>query len=178
MGWGVIDRQGGRLVHVASGTIHTKLSEDLPYRLAELEVGLVEILQAHAPTHASVETLFFHKDAQAAAKLGHARGVVLLVLQRFAVPIAEYQPARVKRTLAGGGQADKRQVALMVRAVLDLATLPGADATDALALAITHTRIGGYQEALRQAGGGRGPAEVLLAAERRIRRARLAQRRG
>ena len=61
------------------------------------------VLARHAPTHASIEALFFAKDAQAAAKLGHARGVGLLVCARAGLPIAEYPPARVKRTIAGAG---------------------------------------------------------------------------
>jgi crossover junction endodeoxyribonuclease RuvC len=100
----------------------------------------------------SVESLFFHKDAQAAAKLGHARGVVLLCLARAGIPIAEYAPAKIKRTIAGSGQADKRQVALMVRAALSLDGLPPADASDALAIAMTHLRLGGLLSALEDAG--------------------------
>ena len=92
--------------------------------------------------------MFFNKDAQAAAKLGHARGVVLLCCARSGVSVAEYAPARVKRTVAGHGAADKRQVALMVRAVLALDALPPSDAADALALALTHLRQAPLAEAV------------------------------
>jgi crossover junction endodeoxyribonuclease RuvC len=148
LGWGVVSRAGNRLTHLAHGVIKLDGKLALAERLCRIEVGLDEVLEKHAPDVSSVETLFFHKDAQAAAKLGHARGVVLLTLARAGVPIGEYAPAKVKRTIAGGGQADKRQVALMVRALLGLSELPPADAADALALAITHLRLGPVAERL------------------------------
>jgi len=89
----------------------------------------------------SVEGIFFDKNAQSAAKLGHARGVVLLCLERRQIRLREHPPARVKRTLTGNGRAEKAQVARMVCAVLGLDTLPPADAADALALAMTELRL-------------------------------------
>jgi crossover junction endodeoxyribonuclease RuvC len=96
--------------------------------------------------------------------------VVLLCLAREGIPIAEYAPAKIKRTIAGSGQADKRQVALMVRAALSLEVLPPADAADALAIAMTHLRLGGLLRALdeaQQSGasglGVEGRARALLA---------------
>jgi crossover junction endodeoxyribonuclease RuvC len=115
-------------------------SRSLADRLTLIEEGLCQVIERFRPTASSVETLFFHKDAQAAAKLGHARGVVLLCCARSGVSVAEYAPARVKRTVAGHGAADKRQVAMLVRAVLALDKLPPSDAADALALALTHLR--------------------------------------
>jgi len=137
-GWGVVARAGTRFIHVAHGIVHPSLKEGFADRLVEIEAGLLAVLEAHAPTHASIEGLFFAKDAQAAAKLGHARGVALLVCARAGLPIAEYPPARVKRTVAGGGRAGKDQVAQMVRVILGLREVPLADAADALAVALTH----------------------------------------
>ena len=134
-------REANRLTHVAHGVITLAASELLAQRLVALEQALREILQEFKPDAAAVESLFFHKDAQAASKLGHARGVVLLVLARALVPIGEYSPALVKRTVVGRGAADKQQVALMMKAMLGLDRLPRSDATDALALAITHLRV-------------------------------------
>ena len=177
LGWGVIEWQNSRLSHVASGTIHTDTSCELALRLLQIDEELESVLETHTPSQAAVETLFFHKDPQAAAKLGHARGVVLLALARQGIVIGEYQPARVKRTLAGRGQADKRQVALMVRAVLKLEKLPGEDATDALALAITHTRLGGFERAVgRSVANGNGPSQALQEAEQAFRQRRAAHR--
>ncbi len=151
LGWGVVARTGNRMQHVAHGVIKLDPKASLATRLHRIDEELAVILERHRPDVGAVESLFFHKDAQAAAKLGHARGVVLLGLARAGVAVAEYPPARVKRTVAGKGQADKRQVALMIRAVLALTDTPPADAADALALAVTHLRLGGLLERL----GGR-----------------------
>jgi crossover junction endodeoxyribonuclease RuvC len=137
-GWGVVQRIGTRLVHLAHGTIHPALDGTFADRLVEIEAALVLVVEQWSPTHVGVEGLFFAKDAMAAAKLGHARGVALLVCARAGLPIVEYPPARVKRTVAGGGRAAKGQVAQMVRAMLGLRETPVADAADALAVALTH----------------------------------------
>ena len=189
LGWGVVSRTGNRLIHVAHGVIALDESDSIALRLVELEGQLTAVIREHRPTVSSVESLFFHKDAQAAAKLGHARGVVLLCLARAGIPIAEYAPAKIKRTIAGSGQADKRQVAQMVRAALSLDVLPPADAADALAIALTHLRLGGLLRALDEAKGsaageagpaGRGDsrARLLLAllGKKRPRRTGLRRR--
>ena len=137
-GWGVVRRQGTRLVHVSHGIVHTDERTPIAVRLVVIERELVEVVREHAPEEASVEAIFFAKDAQAAAKLGHARGVALLVCARAGLEVHEYPPARVKRTIAGNGRAEKAQVAQMVRVVLGLASAPEADAADALAVALTH----------------------------------------
>lgn len=137
-GWGVVERVGARFRHVAHGIVSPRESLPLGERLVLIERGLVAVVEEHAPHEASIESLFFAKDASAAAKLGHARGVGMLVVARAGLPHGEYPPSRVKRTVAGKGQADKHQVAQMVRVVLGLAEVPLADAADALALAITH----------------------------------------
>jgi crossover junction endodeoxyribonuclease RuvC len=137
-GWGVVVRRGTRLVHVGHGVVHTDEREPIAKRLVVIERELVEVLRVHAPETASVEALFFAKDAQAAGKLGHARGVALLVCARAGLEVFEYPPARVKRTVAGSGRAEKSQVAQMIRVILGLAAAPPTDAADALALAVTH----------------------------------------
>ncbi|MBX3197657.1 MAG: crossover junction endodeoxyribonuclease RuvC [Labilithrix sp.] len=137
-GWGVVRRVGTRLSHVAHGVLDVERRGDLGERLVAIEAGLAEVVREHAPTEASIESLFFAKDAQAAAKLGHARGVALLVCARAGLASFEYAPARVKRTIAGAGRADKAQVAQMIRVVLGLGAIPRSDAADALAIAVTH----------------------------------------
>jgi crossover junction endodeoxyribonuclease RuvC len=137
-GWGVVERKGTRLVHLAHGVIDTDVKGPFAGRLVEIERALLDVLSAHAPETASMESLFFAKDAQAAAKLGHARGVAMLVCARAEMAVAEYPPARVKRTIAGNGRAEKTQVAQMIRVLLGLTVLPALDASDALAVAVTH----------------------------------------
>ena len=176
LGWGVISRTGNRLLHVAHGVIELDGSQSIAARLVELEQQLTQVIREHRPSVSSVESLFFHKDAQAAAKLGHARGVVLLCLARAGIPIAEYAPAKIKRTIAGSGQADKRQVALMVRAALSLDALPPADAADALAIAMTHLRLGGLLHALEQATA-MDPASASTDSRARVLLALLSKKR-
>jgi len=151
LGWGVVAREGSRLRHVSHGVIVLDPRASLARRLHAIDEALAEVITRYRPEVGSVESLFFHKDPQAAAKLGHARGVVLLALARAAVAVAEYAPAKVKRTVAGRGQADKRQVMLLVRATLGLDALPPADAADALALAITHHRVAPLARAMERA---------------------------
>ena len=176
LGWGVISRTGNRLLHVAHGVIQLDGSQSIAARLVELEEQLSQVIREHRPSVSSVESLFFHKDAQAAAKLGHARGVVLLCLARAGIPIAEYAPAKIKRTIAGSGQADKRQVALMVRAALGLDALPAADAADALAIAMTHLRLGGLLHSLEEARA-KDPASVSTTSRARVLLALLSKKR-
>lgn len=148
LGWGVLLREGTRITHVAHGVIHTDLDGSLAERLVEIDTGIEAVLQELRPDVSAVESLFFAKDAQSAAKLGHARGVVLLRLARAGLAIHEYPPARVKRSVVGKGQADKKQVALVMTAILRLPAPPPPDAADALAIALTHLHVAGYDAAL------------------------------
>jgi crossover junction endodeoxyribonuclease RuvC len=148
LGWGVLERIGTRITHVAHGVVHTDLDGSLAERLVEIDAALGEVIAAHAPEVGAVEGLFFAKDAQSAAKLGHARGVVLLRLAHAGLPIREYAPALVKRTVAGRGAADKRQVALVVTGVLRLPAPPPPDAADALAIALTHLAAANWEAAV------------------------------
>lgn len=173
LGWGVVRRDGSRLVHVAHGVIQLNERDTLANRLAQIALELSAVVGGHTPHVGSVETLFFHKDPQAAAKLGHARGVVLLCLAQHGVEVAEYAPAKVKRTIAGSGKAEKLQVARVVKSLLGLETLPAPDAADALALAITHLRIAPFMEALaKRSPTQRTALARLLGSKTRRRRTR------
>ncbi len=139
-GWGVIDCDvRGRATGVAAGVIRLGAG-GLADRLAALQAQLVTIVERYAPRTAVVEEIFIAKHARAALQLGHARGVVLATLACHAVTIQTLSPALVKRAVAGHGQADKRQVAAHVGALLRLEKLPAIDATDALALALAGSR--------------------------------------
>ena len=126
---------------------------------------LSAVVETYKPTHASVEGLFFAKDAQATAKLGHARGVALMVAGRARLELFEYPPARVKLQVAGSGRADKTQVASMIRVLLSLPEAPAADAADALALAVTHLQRAPFLEA---AGGEHPLAKAIREAKQRV----------
>jgi crossover junction endodeoxyribonuclease RuvC len=148
LGWGIVRREANRMRHVAHGVIRTNTAHALARRLATIDVELAQVIEQYRPAVGSVESLFFHKDAQAAAKLGHARGVVLLALARAGVEVVEFAPAQVKRVVTGRGRADKTQVAWMIRAMLSLDDPPPSDAADALALAVTYLRRLPLEQAL------------------------------
>jgi crossover junction endodeoxyribonuclease RuvC len=148
LGWGVLSNVGTKIEHVAHGVIDTDEGAPLADRLVAIDTALEEVLAQHAPEVGAVESLFFHKDPQSAAKLGHARGVILLRLAHAGLPIREYAPALVKRTVAGKGAADKRQVAMVVTSILRLGTPPRSDAADALAIALTHLNVARFDAAL------------------------------
>lgn len=152
LGWGVLDQEGTKITHVAHGVIDTDTSGTLAPRLVEIDDALTEILALHRPEAAVVEALFFAKDAQAASKLGHARGVVLLRLARASLPIHEIAPTRVKRAVVGKGFASKEQVALVMTQILRLAAPPRADAADALANAFAHLTMAPFAAAMAAAG--------------------------
>jgi crossover junction endodeoxyribonuclease RuvC len=148
LGWGVLHRQGTRIQHIAHGVIDTDTSGPLSQRLCEIDSALEAIITLHCPEVGAVEGMFYAKDAQSAMKLGHARGVVLLRLARAGLPIHEYAPSRVKRAVVGKGAADKRQVAMVMTAVLHLDAPPRPDAADALAIALTHLNMASFDAAL------------------------------
>jgi crossover junction endodeoxyribonuclease RuvC len=137
-GWGVVQLEGTRLVHIGSGTI--AVSEKLPLakRLRSIHGALEQVIAEHQPGAVAVEEIFFAKYANAALKLGHARGVALLVAAQADLDLHEYPPAIVKRTVVGRGAADKVQMGRLVTALLGLRAPPEEDEADALAVAITH----------------------------------------
>ncbi len=158
LGWGVIDVVGARISHVANGICHTKSAEvALALRLASLHSQLTEVFRAYLPEAAAVEHTFVNKDAVATLKLGQARGIALLVPAQFGLDVGEYAPNAVKKTVVGVGHAAKQQVDHMVRLHLPGAQIAGADAADALAIAICHAHhmqsAGRLQAAVRRAAG-------------------------
>jgi len=137
MGYGVVDRSGGRLRAVDYGCITTSADAPLPERLQHLYEHVVELIETHRPDLVAVERLFFSRNAQTAFAVGQARGVVLLAAAQADVPVREATPNEVKVAVTGYGAADKDQVQRMVRTVLDLPHIPTPDdAADALAVAI------------------------------------------
>ena len=151
LGWGVLTRSGTRIEHVAHGVIDTVEDSPLADRLVLIDSALEAVIAEHQPAVGAVESLFFAKNAQSAAKLGHARGVILLRLARAGISIREYPPALVKRTVVGRGAAEKMQVAMVVTAMLRLAKPPRADAADALAIALTHLSVASFEAAMGKA---------------------------
>ena len=137
-GWGLIETDGNRLIHVACGSVETKDKAPLSERLVVIHDGLIAIIEQHRPHEAAVEQTFVNTNAQATLKLGQARGVAMLVPARLGLSVAEYAPNVVKKTVVGAGHGDKAQIRMMIGVLLPKAAPQSDDAADALAIAVCH----------------------------------------
>ncbi len=135
----------GSLVAVDYGVILTPKEAAAPARLEMLYNHLSDLLRKHHPDTAAVEKLFFSRNVTTALAVGQARGVVMLCMQQAGVEPFEYTPNEIKQAVAGYGGAEKKQIQEMVRALLQLDSIPKPDdAADALAIAITHLNTKRY----------------------------------
>ena len=139
-GWGVIEASGNSLTHVADGTVRPPSEGTLAERLAALHHGLRRMIEELQPDEAAVEETFVNRNPASALKLGQARGVVLLAPAEAGLPVAEYAPNLVKKTVVGTGHAEKEQIRAMVKVLMPRATFNTDDAADALAIAICHAQ--------------------------------------
>lgn len=137
-GWGLIRAEGNRLSHVANGQLKTDAKAPLPQRLAHLDAMLAALVADHAPDGAAVEEVFVNSNPQSTLKLAHARGVAIAAVARAGIDVGEYAPRLVKKAVVGTGTAEKAQVHAMIARLLPGAKIAGADAADALAVAICH----------------------------------------
>jgi len=139
-GYGVIDEHAGALAYVECGVLTAPEERAMEDRLGELACGLREVIAELRPGIVAVEDVFSHQNPRSAIALAQARGMALAVVGLAGLSVASYAPALVKKAVSGSGRADKTQVARMVQSLIGLRSLPRADATDALAVAITHGR--------------------------------------
>ena len=139
-GYGVLDLCARQRRFVACGCIRPPRTMAFEDRLVVMYERLRAVLEEYQPVEAAVESTFYGKDAGAAAKLGHARGALLLAIRLAGVTVANYTPAEVKKAVTGDGQASKPQVQFMTAKLLGLQELPRPlDASDALAIGLCHT---------------------------------------
>jgi crossover junction endodeoxyribonuclease RuvC len=137
-GWGMIAIEGNRLMFLACGSVSTQNEAALSDRLLAIHDGLRRVVEEHAPDEAAVEATFVNKDAAATLKLGQARGIAMLVPAIAGLPVAEYAPNLVKKTIIGVGHGEKGQIRMMIGVLLPKADPRSHDAADALAIAVTH----------------------------------------
>jgi len=137
-GWGVVEIAGNRLAFIGCGSVITNDRDALAARLLAIYDGLLLVLDEYRPDEAAVEATFVNKDATATLKLGQARGIAMVVPAKAGVPVAEYAPNLVKKSIVGVGHGDKAQVRMMVGVLLPKANPNTDDAADALAIAVTH----------------------------------------
>ncbi len=141
-GWGVIRVDGSRISHVANGQVPTAATAPMARRLATLQAEIAAVIAAHQPARAAVEEVFANKNPQSTLKLAQARGAVLAACGMAGLDVREHAARAVKKAIVGTGAAEKSQVQAMLKILLPGAVLAGADAADALAVAIADAHGG------------------------------------
>jgi len=156
-GWGIVDVGSSRLAHVAHGVVVSEKSLPLAERLRQLYERLGDVLTQWGPREAAVEETFVNKNPTTTLRLGQARAVAMLAPAMAGLPVSEYTPNLVKKSIVGNGHAQKQQVAMMVRMLLPTAGDVRDDAADALAVAICHAHHRQTERRVQvaAAGGGR-----------------------
>jgi crossover junction endodeoxyribonuclease RuvC len=138
-GFAVVDYNGNHFDLVKSGAIETKAGVPLPVRLTKIYDDMQLLVNEYKPDAISIEELFFNRNTTTAIGVAQGRGAVLIVAAKNNVPIYEYTPLQVKQGVVGYGRADKKQVQMMVKTILNLEKVPKLDdTTDAIAIAICH----------------------------------------
>ena len=145
-GWGVLESTGNRLSFVACGTILPPVELSLAERLVHLHRHLNELINRFAPDEAAVEETFVSAGARSALQLGQARGVVLMTPAARGLPVGEYAANLIKKSVVGTGHAEKGQIQMMIKILLPAADFKGADAADALAIAVCHAHHRGMRQ--------------------------------
>lgn len=139
-GYGLIEKNGNKVLHIDNGLIIPKAKDPLPQRLEEIFQKVSSLIREYKPAEIALEDVFVAKNVRSTMKLGYARGVILLAASLTKIPIFEYTPAQVKQTIANFGQATKEQMQKMVALHLKLKAVAAEDASDALAVALCHAQ--------------------------------------
>lgn len=154
-GYGCVETDGSRHHLVMAGAVTTSRTATFPAKLLTIHRCLADLLNTCRPDCVAIESVFHASNVRSALKLGHARGVAVLAAVEAALPIAEYSPAEIKRSVVGHGRAEKHQVQQMVKLILGLDEVPSPhDAADALAVAICHVHSAGSPTVQRVAVSG------------------------
>lgn len=141
IGWAIIEKieNTNKVIPIAYDSIIIKTGFSLAEKLDIIYDSLTKIIKEYKPSVGAVEELFFVKNVKTGISVGHARGVILLALQKAGIEIFEYKPLEIKQAVVGYGAADKKQVQIMVKTILNLKEIPKPDDTaDALAVALCH----------------------------------------
>ena len=141
-GWGIVRSEGARLGHIANGQIKTDPAAPMAGRLAALQAGVAAVIADHQPDRAAVEEVFLNKNPQSTLKLAQARGCVLAACGAAGLTVNEHAARLVKKAVVGTGAAEKAQIQAMLKVLLPGVAVAGADAADALAVAIADAHLG------------------------------------
>ncbi len=138
-GYGLIETDGSQHKAILYGAIKTQTRQPFHVRLLTIYRGLTRILGQEKADIMAIEEVFYATNVQSALRLGHARGIALLVAAQQGLAVSEYSPLEIKNAVVGYGRAEKDQIQTMVRLLLELPEIPSPDhAADALAVAICH----------------------------------------
>lgn len=141
VGFGVLDSERGRQQMIRCGAITTPAGLPLPTRLLQIATDIEALMVQFQPEAVAIEELFFNTNVTTGIGVAQARGVILMMVEKWAVPIFEYTPSQVKQAVVGYGRAEKRQVMEMTKRLLNLSAVPKPDdAADAVAIALCHAR--------------------------------------
>ena len=149
-GFSVLRKEKSRFVLIEAGVIRTNSKNSIPQRLLTIHNNLQQIIDAHSPTTAAIESIFAGKSAESALRLGQARGVALMVLAKNDLEVTPYNPMTVKKSVGGHGRAGKDEMIRIVSRILGLPKNLPSDAADASAIAITHFMHANFQNKLRK----------------------------
>ena len=137
-GWGVINKIDNQIKYIASGTIFTDSKLPMSERLLNIYKNVDELIKKYQPENFSIEETFVNNNPVSSLKLGHARGVAILAASMNNVPVFEYSPNLIKKTLTGAGKAEKQQMVAMVKYIFPGITIKTEDEADSLCIAICH----------------------------------------
>jgi len=139
-GWGVVAKEASKIVHIASGEIKTKRTDQTEHKLYHLHNELSAILQQYNPDELAIEETFVNRNPSTSLILGQARGALILSARIYGIEITSYAPNLVKKTITGSGHADKIQMQKMINFLFPKISFNSADAADALAIAFCHAQ--------------------------------------
>ena len=137
-GWGVINKIDNQIKYIASGTIFTDSKLPMSERLLNIYKNVDELIKKYQPENFSIEETFVNNNPVSSLKLGHARGVAILAASMNNIPVFEYSPNLIKKTLTGAGKAEKQQMVAMVKYIFPGITIKTEDEADSLCIAICH----------------------------------------
>lgn len=143
-GFGILRMENRHVSYLNCGCIRTQ-DKAIALRLKTIFHNLSEIIEAYKPDVLAIEKVFVSKNADAALKLGQARGAAIVAAVQHDIPVFEYSPNAIKQAIVGRGHADKAQVQHMIKILLKLSAIPQVDAADALAVALCHAHTQQHQ---------------------------------
>lgn len=138
VGWALLEGDTSSQKLIAADCFETSATKELPLRLVDIHEHISQLIETYEPDEAAIEDLFYFKNKKTVIGVGQARGVIVVALVQKKVPVFDYTPLQVKSSVAGHGQAEKKQVQMMVKALLGSSAPKQDDAADAAAVALTH----------------------------------------